>query len=198
MCISTAGSGFKTFPAQEMASRIVWALYNKYPTFQDHFKQVKLLFLFGYAPISIGAVDAPILKLEDLKGLRMRFAGKGGSTFLKSVGATPMAMPPSELFLNLQKGVIKGSGIGWEGQRSFGAIEVCKHFTATPMIPGPYFAYFMNKRKFDSLPKEVQDAIMAVSGEAGMEHFSDGDMINDKEAKETVLAEGGKIYEWIF
>lgn len=179
----------------KMASRIVWALYNKYPEFQNHFKQVKLLFLWGYAPISIGTVEEPILKLEDLKGLRLRFASKGGSDFLKSAGASPMAMPPSDLFLGLQKGVINGSGIGWEGQKSFGAIKVCKHFTATPMIAGPYFAYFMNKGKFDSLPKDVQGAIMSVSGEAGMEHFSDGDLINDKEAKEAILAEGGKIYE---
>jgi TRAP-type C4-dicarboxylate transport system substrate-binding protein len=184
-----------TLSNPKVSSRVVWELYNKYPKFQQHFKQVKMLFLFGYAPISIGTVDSPILKLEDLEGLRMRFAGKGGSAFLKSAGATPMAMPPSELFLNLQKGVIKGSGIGWEGQKSFGAIKVCKHYTAAPMIPGPFFAYLMNKRKFDSLPKDVQDAIMSVSGEAGMEHFSDGDMLNDKHAKETILAEGHQIYE---
>ncbi len=177
------------------ASRVVWELYNKYPEFQNHFKDVKLLFLFGYSPVSIGTVGDPILSLEDLKGMRLRFASKGGSAFLKSVGASPMAMPPSDLFLNLQKGVIKGSGIGWEGQKSFGAAKVCKNFTETPTLTGPFFAYFMNKNKFNSLPKDVQEAIMSVSGEAGMEHFSDGDLINDKQAKEFILAQGAQIHK---
>lgn len=177
----------------KMAGRIVWALYEKYPQFRDHFKEVQMLFLTGYAPVSICTVDRQIDKLEDLKGLRLRFAAKGGTAFLKASGASPVNMPPSELFLNLQKGVVKGSGIGWEGQRSFGATKLCKHYTSTPMIPGPYFAFFMNKNKFNSLPKEIRDAIMSVSGKAGMEFFSDGDMKNTNMTLDEIRAAGYKI-----
>ncbi|MBW2065684.1 MAG: TRAP transporter substrate-binding protein [Deltaproteobacteria bacterium] len=163
------GSNLST-PA--LASKVAMKMYRKYPQMQAEYKQVKFLFMYGFAPISTATVKKPIRTVEDVKGLRLRVAQKGIAELLKSVGASPMFIKPGDIFLNLQKGVIDGSVMGWSGHRAFGTIKLAKYFTEVPAFPGPFFFFAMNKNKWNKLPVDVQKAIMSVSGDTGSRHFA--------------------------
>lgn len=155
-----------------LASDVAMAMYQKYPQMQAEFKQVKFLFIYGFAPISIATLKVPVRTIEDVKGLRLRVAQKGISDLLKLVGASPMFIKPNDIFLNLQKGVIDGSVMGWSGHRAFGTNKLAKYFTVVPAFPGPFFIFMMNKGKWNSLPADVQEGIMSVSGQVGSRHFA--------------------------
>ena len=155
-----------------LASRVAMTLYRKYPEMQKDFRQVKFLFLYGFAPISIATVKKPVRTVEDVKGLRLRVAQKGIADLLKTVGASPMFIKPPDIFMNLQKGVIDGSAMGWSGHHAFGTNKLAKYFTIVPAFPGPFFIFGMNKAKWNKLPPDVQDVIMSMSGDVGSQHYA--------------------------
>ncbi len=162
--LSFPGSGISN---PKMATNIIMTMYAKYPQMQKEFRQIKPLFFFGFAPISIAMVKKPVRSWEDLKGIRLRVNHKGSADYLKMAGASPGFIAPAEIFLNLQKGIIDGSVMGWAGHHAYGITKLAQYFTEVPSVPGPFFAYIMNKRKFESLSEEQKAAVLSVSGDVG-------------------------------
>lgn len=151
----------------KMAGDVIMAMYKKYPEMQKEFKDVQVLFFFGFAPMSIASVEKPVRSWADLDGMRLRINTKETAEYLKSGGVAPAFIAPADIFLSMEKGLLEGSVMGWFGHHAFGVTKLAKYFTETPAIPGPFFAYIMNKRKFDSLTEEQKAAVMSVSGDAG-------------------------------
>ncbi len=157
-----------------MASEITWKLFKKIPEIQDEFSQVKVLFMHAFSPLVVATTRTPVRRVEDLKGLKLR-ATKGPAGVLRSAGAAPVFMPPSEIYLSMQKGVIEGNVMGWEGQRSFGITKLANYFTKVPVLPGNHFVMFMNKSKWDNLSPDLQEAVMSVSGDYAAHFFGNND-----------------------
>ena len=63
-------------------------------------------------------------------------------------------------------GVIDGMGAPWEAVHGFRLYEVAKYYTIVP-LSAVYFTMSMNKAKWESLPKDIQQAIMSVGGLKG-------------------------------
>jgi len=188
-----------------LASKVAMTLYRKYPQMQKEFKQVKFLFIYGFAPISIATTKKPVRTVDDVKVLRLRVAQKGISDLLKSIGASPMFIKPADIFMNLQKGVIDGSVMGASGHQAFGTNKLAKYFTDVPAFPGPFFIYVVNKKKWASLPADVQEAIMSVSGDVGSGHFANSAIketeismqeIKDNKEKEIIKLSQKEIDRW--
>ena len=99
---------------------------------------------------------------------------------VKAYGAIPMAVPMPDVYLAMQKGTIDGSFASWEPMPGFRLQEVTKYYTTNIPLGASYFAIIMNKKKWESLPKDIQDAIMSVSGLEGSvwfgKHFFDSAM----------------------
>jgi TRAP-type C4-dicarboxylate transport system substrate-binding protein len=189
----------------KMASDVAMKMYQKYPQMQKEFRQVKFLFMYGFAPISIASLKKPVRNIEDVKGMRLRVAQKGISDLLKLSGASPMFIKPHDIFLNLQKGVIDGSVMGWSGHRAFGTNKLAKYFTVVPAFPGPFFLWIMNKRKWNSLPADVQEGIMSVSGVVGSRHFAKSadketelstKDLRDNPEKEIIMISKEQVRKW--
>ena len=53
--------------------------------------------------------------MEDLKGMRLRFASPTVRDFVAALGATPVGVPPTEIAEQLQKGTIDGTFIDYGG-----------------------------------------------------------------------------------
>ena len=164
--LSFPGSGIAS---PKMAAKVIMTMYANYPQMQKEFNSVKPLFFFGFAPMSIASVKKPVRSWDDLKSLRLRINHKGSADYLKTAGVSPAFIAPPDIFLNLQKGIIDGSVMGWFGHHAFGTTKLAQYFTEVPSVPGPFFAYIMNKRKFESLTEDQKTAILSVSGDAGAE-----------------------------
>ncbi len=139
-------------------SRAMWEYYQKHA--QNDFKDYKMLALFSGMNTLIVTASKPILKLEDLKGVKLRSPSRLGSKMLQALGATPVNMPPAQITEAISKGVIDGSMAAWDLVPSVKLEEVAKYFMeAQPNQPG--FAQvpvvmLMNKGKYASLPADLK------------------------------------------
>ncbi|MGD8429692.1 MAG: TRAP transporter substrate-binding protein, partial [Ectothiorhodospiraceae bacterium] len=146
-----------------------WDLYNE-GMLGDEYKGLKVLALFTHNAGLIHTTDRPVRTMEDMKGLRLRTPSVPISEMLEYLGASPVGMPPSQVYENLQKGTLDGVVFTWDAVGAFRLNEVLKYHTdARAYVVSFYFV--MNKRKYDSLPPEVQKAIDSVSGDALIPKF---------------------------
>ncbi|MBW2031536.1 MAG: TRAP transporter substrate-binding protein DctP, partial [Deltaproteobacteria bacterium] len=140
------GLGFK---GPKTASRVAWHIYKKFPEIREEWKDVKVLFFHALAPMVLATPKKRVTKVADLKGLKLRVAGKAASSLYKATGASPMFIPPADIFLNMQKGVIDGAINGWEGLKSFGVTRLARYFNPVPAHTAVLFAVIMNKEKWN-------------------------------------------------
>jgi TRAP-type C4-dicarboxylate transport system substrate-binding protein len=105
-----------------------------------------------------------ISTLADLKGLKTRTYDKNGALVMEAVGATPFALPFSEVYTSLQTGLIDSvmtstptavDGKFWEVLKYFQPLNIT---IATNMVT-------VNLKAFEKLPKAQQDTLVKVGKE---------------------------------
>lgn len=134
--------------------------YDKY--LKEEYKDYKVILLYTHDGAVISA-SKPILSLNDFKGLKIRTANRGGSVFLRGVGATPVGSPVTEIQTMLTKGVIDGVLLPYEIMPAFKIHElVHNHITLAgpqPRVGTSVFAVLMNKKRYESFPPDLKKAI---------------------------------------
>lgn len=152
----------------DAASRTLWDLYPTY--LAQEYKGMKMLAMHAHNAGLIHTRDKQVKTMEDLKGLRIRTPSLAISNMLKAMGATPVGLPPTQVYENLSKGVIDGNVFPYEAVNSFKLYEVLGyHLDAKAYTTSFYFA--MNQKKFDSLPADVQKVIEEISGDTLVAKF---------------------------
>lgn len=153
------------------ASRTLWGMYPKH--FAQEFPDtVKVLGLHAHNAGLIHTREKQVKTMDDLKGLRIRSPSPQINAMLQQLGATPVGLPPGDVYENLQRGVIDGAVFPWDPINSFRLFEVTKyHLDARSYTASFYFV--MNKRKYDSLPADVRKAIDETTGTNLVEKFGD-------------------------
>ncbi len=114
---------------------------------------------FGFASTK------PLKTLEDFKGKRVRGPGEMMTEAIKSFGAAPVMMGSGEVYMALQRGTIDAGISGWTSLYERKYYEVSKHLTDANYGMG-FFPITMNKKAWDSLPKDVQAIMTQVGKEA--------------------------------
>ena len=144
-------------------SRIHW----KYLQAANEYKGVKLLGVFTHGPGQIFTVSKPVRSVADLAGMKIRSGGGISEAAAKVLGASPFFKPASDSYEILSSGIADGIFFPLESIKSFNLDKVIHYAT---LFPGGFysssFGFFMNEDKWNSLPKQDQDAITSVSGEA--------------------------------
>jgi tripartite ATP-independent transporter DctP family solute receptor len=151
----------------------------------------------------------PIVKPEDLRGLKLRVPqGVWRVKMFQAYGANPSPMALSEVFVALQTGVMDGQENPLTQIASSKFQEVQKYLSMTGHVYTP--AYLTaGKRKFESLPKEVQDILAQTAkdvqpfvyetaarldGALADTIKSAGTQINDAD-KDAFIAQSKAVYE---
>ena len=104
-----------------------------------------------------GWFNRRIETMESWRGLKMRMPGLGGK-IIERAGATAVLSPGSELYTNLERGVIDATEwIGPYHDYIMGFHDIAKYY----YYPGWHEAgsvleCIVNKRDFDSLPEDLQ------------------------------------------
>ena len=78
-------------------------------------KGVKVLLLMTHQPGNVHTTKKPIRTVEDMKGLRIRFASPTIRDYVAALGGTPVGVLPTEQVEQLQKGTIDGVFIDYGG-----------------------------------------------------------------------------------
>lgn len=181
------------FTTAEKGSEALWKLYEQFPEVKNDFKDVQVLLLYTSDPYSLITTKKPVRTMEDLKGLKVRMTGGPPTDMMTALGGVPMLIAMPDVYLSLQKGVIDGMGAPYEAIQAFRLYEVIEHHLAA-VFPAVYFSISMNKAKWNSLPKDVQDAIMSESALKGSKFWGANffDALK-KILMEKITAEGKKI-----
>jgi TRAP-type C4-dicarboxylate transport system substrate-binding protein len=183
-------------PSSEVGGKVLTQLYREFPEVRAEFDEVKVIGLGTIDTWNFHTLKKPIQKMEDLKGLKFRVPGGIASEAVKALGAVPMGIPVPELYLSLQKGVIDGTVMGWEGVASFRIYELLKYYTEVGGFITLTQGMFMNKASFNKLPPDVQKVI---DEEFGLKWWAEqkGKLFHDKwanEGRSLAKKHGGKIY----
>ena len=153
---------------------------------------VKVLWMAVTNPLLFHTSKRQIAKLDDFKGLRIRYAGEQFAQIIPLLGAAPLAVPPAETADSLAKGIIDGATFPYEACQSFDLGSVLK-YSLEPGVSTATFAVAMNPNKFKSLPAELQGLIEKTTGPAMAEQFGAAFDASEKAGRDYMLAKGIQI-----
>ena len=155
-------------------------------------KKVRILVNFATGPTNLMS-KTPIRSAADLKGLKVRATG-GWSKLLVGMGASTVRIGFGELYQALDKGTVDATQNYTYAARAFRHYEVAGHITEVEMGQVLGFGIGINAKKFNSMPKDVQQVILDVSEET-VDKF--GKLLVDdiQDAKKAMIAgiDGRKV-----
>lgn len=147
------------YPDSDAASRVAWEGIKELNP--KEVQDTKLLMVLTTGPGDL-YTKVPVKSLADMKGLQIRATGLSAKT-LKALGAVPEAMPQSEAYEAISKGIVKGNLGPIEVLKGWRQAEVTDYVTRTPFLYNTLFFITMNLDKWNSLDEETQKAIETVS-----------------------------------
>lgn len=150
------------YPSGVAATRIINDFYGKYK-FKE-FDDIKILYLFAHGPGLLFS-KKPVRNLEELKGLKIRSTGTSAAVS-KALDACPVSMPQNATYEALQKGVVEATWGPIEVLKGWKQGEVVKYMIDSYSV-GYTQGFFvaMNKKKWNSLPQDIQKVFDEVSKE---------------------------------
>jgi TRAP-type C4-dicarboxylate transport system substrate-binding protein len=142
-------------------------LYKKYKP--KEFDDVKVLYFHTSCPLRLQVAKKPVYKLEDLKGLKVRTSG-GSVRILKLLGATPVAMPMSDTYDAISRGVVDANWNSDEALRSFKLADIIK-YSVWCDANVQLFVVAMNKGKWNSMSPKQQKVIEEATSKLMEKHI---------------------------
>ena len=138
----------------------------------------------------------PLEGVDDLEGLKMRAPEGLVQQVFNAAGAAPVALPSSEVFTSLDKGVIDAADFSvFSTNRAQGLHDIAKHAVYPGFHSMPLIEISMNKSQWDSLDAETQAAITD-----SVKEFSRSQVAalaeNDQEAVQTAADAGITVHDW--
>ena len=122
-------------------------------------KGVKVLLLLTHQPGNVHTTKKPIRTVEDMKGLRIRFASPTIRDFIVALGGTPVGVLPTEQVEQLQKGTIDGVFIDYGGAGiAFKMGGILKYSTEMYSYVSS-FGLAMNPDFWNRLPPDLQGIV---------------------------------------
>jgi TRAP-type C4-dicarboxylate transport system substrate-binding protein len=147
------------------ATNMMWDLLDPY--LLPEYEGTHVIALWGAEDAGLISRGKSIRSLDDLKGLRMRAPSAAQARQLEVMGAVPVAMPITEVYQSLERGVVDGAMLPFSTIPDFRLGEVGRAYTiAGPLFGRSSFLVAMNKKKYDSLSPGVRAAIDRLSGRA--------------------------------
>jgi len=148
------------FTSGWVATHVVNDFYWKFRP--KEFNDVHVL-LFHTCPPNILLMRQAVHKLEELKGLAIRSAGRV-SQVVEALGATPRPIEIAEGYDAAKRGLLDGFALPFEVAKNWRLADVTKYFVNCWAVGNIYtFVVAMNKDKWNMLPPEIQKVITEIS-----------------------------------
>lgn len=144
-------------------SCIIQSLYEE-GLIASEYEDTKPLFLFTHGQGHIHTKDKLIKEPADLKGLRIRRPTSVVAKLLKGLEAQPVGMPAPQSYQSMQRGVIDGVALPWEGAFVFRLTELANTHTEIGGLYTLSFIVTMNKDVYNDLPADLKKVIDNNSG----------------------------------
>lgn len=99
-------------------------------------------------------LNKPIKAVADLSGMKIRVSPTN-VPFMKAVGASPVQMPPSDVYTAMERGVVDGYILPAHTIRDFGLVKPSKYLVF-PGVYQPCHSLLVNLDVWKKLPKHLQ------------------------------------------
>ena len=153
---------------------------------------VHLLYINTSGPLVLQTISKPVRTLADLKGLKIRGAGRMTET-LRSLGAIPMPLETPDVYEALRRAVIDGIMVDLSTLKYWKFAELVSYVTPTWQLgTGITFYCVMNKNKWNALPADIQKIFTETAAEAREWQASLWNEM-DIEGRDVFKAKGGQI-----
>jgi TRAP-type transport system periplasmic protein len=150
------------FNNAQVTNSVAWELYKKYKPAE--FNDTHMIWIDSTGPAML-LTKTKVTKLEDIKNMEIRADGLVLDA-IKALGAIPVSMPMSELYLALDKGIVKGTLDRLAGLKDWRHAEVTKYILMAPFIQtSAVFFNAMNLDAWNSLPPDIQKVFNEVGEE---------------------------------
>jgi TRAP-type transport system periplasmic protein len=153
---------------------------------------LRILWMAAAMPIVVESKIA-LAKLDDFKGVKIRYAGAQNRSLYEAMGAVPLLISPPESQDALSKGIIEAASFPYEGALSLDLGAVAKHSTEPGMATAP-FALVMNPAKYNSLPDDLKALIDKTSGPAAAEQYGKLWEEAERHGREEFIKQGVQIH----
>jgi tripartite ATP-independent transporter DctP family solute receptor len=156
-------------------------------------KGLKGLCYYDAGSRSFYTKEKPILKPEDLEGMKIRVQeSKTSMQMIKELGASPTPIAWGELYTSLQQGVVDGAENNPPSFYRSGHYEVCKYYSLDEhtMVPD---IVLISTKTWNKLPADIQKMVQETADESVIYQKKLWKEDTDK-ALEMVQKNGVKIY----
>ncbi|MCZ7665231.1 MAG: TRAP transporter substrate-binding protein [Thermoleophilia bacterium] len=110
---------------------------------------------------AMGLSDGQITTPEDLKGRKMRASSKADAVSCEALGAVPVVIDSSEMYMALQRGTVDGVFITTaSGVEKAKLYEVTKYWTRIPIVSGAQLGIVAGADSWEALDPAVQQTLM--------------------------------------
>ena len=175
-------------PSRQLQSEALQQAVRDIPELQQEFSDIGVMWI-GIVSSGSGIIhfagDVDVRKPDDLKGMSME-ALAAGNELIKECGAAMIGSPVTEWYTGLERNVIDALIHNWGAVDGFRFNEVTSthlYFTTEEHSDedarGLYISamgWIMNKAKFESLPKDIQDLILDAFGREYSDRFIEFEM----------------------
>ncbi len=138
------------------------AAKENFDLLKDDFKKVKPLLIAMAGPYQLSTSQKKVEKFSDVAGLKLRSPSRTGAWYIEELGAEPVGMPLPAVAQALAKNAVDGAILPMEVFPAFKFDQLTKYTTEIKGgggFGGSVLLLLMNKDKYDSLPKDLQEAI---------------------------------------
>lgn len=151
---------------------------------------------FWHVSSSIFGSKTNVKKVSDLQGLKVAAANTGqNSEIFKALGATPIAIPSSEIFTAMERGALDSSVIPLRpSDPSFGIHRTVTNYVDRLYKPDLY-AVVISKDRWDKIPYEDQYALARAAVAIGEKLTKDLD-VQAVAFKQNEITRGARFAEW--
>lgn len=183
--------------APDVHMKMMNQLYEEFPEWQKEFESqnMKVLWFTNWGP-ALFCFKEPRLTVDSLKGLRIRGYGTAANA-LKELKAVPMPIAAPEIHTSLQRGMLDGLlmvPVGFVLATHLETI-VPSVVEAGYGVCGPS-AVVMNKKLWDSLPKDIQQKFLDVKKELINGKWTDVMQTFEQKCVDKLVKQGAKFYKW--
>lgn len=144
-----------------------------------------------------GWFNKKIDSITDFKGLKMRIPGLGGKVIAKA-GASAILCAGGEIYTNLERGVIDATEwVGPYHDYLMGFYKVAKYYYYPGWHePGSVLELFVNKKAYESLPKDLQLIIDAAAAKTNVWMLSVFESKNNEYLNKMINEHGIKLMQF--
>ena len=163
------------FSSPQVASLVVEELYPRYFKTEYERMGVYLAHCDCTSPYNLIS-KAPIRRLEDLRGIKIRVTGGITAEIFRELGAVPVAIAAAETYPAFQRGVVDAVTLAASDIAAYRLHEIGRYYTRVD-INVILLHYCLNRRTFDALPDDLQEnlyRLLRIRSQMTVQNFYSG------------------------